>query len=98
MPAGTTTHCAPGAALLKVPDATLFRRSSASFSIVPVELASLNTKVLKGSLKKIFFNPRPRICLLILQTEEQRERNLNVKEKHQLVASHMHLARIEPKT
>ena len=34
----------------------------------------------------IFFNPHM-ICLLILETEERRERNMDVREKHLLVAS-----------
>ena len=38
------------------------------------------------------FNPHPRICLLIFKREEKRERrrNINVREKHQLVASCRH--------
>ena len=44
-----------------------------------------------------FFNPHLRICLLISEREEERDRgretNIVVREKHQLVASHMGLTR-----
>ena len=38
-----------------------------------------------------FFNPHPKICLLIWQreTEWEREKNINVREKHWSAASHM---------
>ena len=38
-----------------------------------------------------FFNPHLRLCLLILGREEgrEKERNIDVREKHQLVASHV---------
>ena len=36
-----------------------------------------------------FFNPHLRIHLLVLERGRERERNIDVKEKHQLIASHM---------
>ena len=36
-----------------------------------------------------FFNPHPRTCLLILEREEGRKRNISVREKHQSDASWM---------
>ena len=40
--------------------------------------------------KVCFFNPHLKTCLLILKGREGRERNINVIEKHQLVAFRMH--------
>ena len=37
-----------------------------------------------------FFNPHPRICLLILEREEGRDRDTDMREKHRLVASGSH--------
>ena len=41
--------------------------------------------------KICFFNPHQRICLLILEREEGRERikNIDMREKHQSVACYM---------
>ena len=46
---------------------------------------------MSNSIYTIFFNPHPRTCLLILKgregREREREKNIDVREKHQLVAS-----------
>ena len=44
--------------------------------------------------KLFFFCPLPKTCLLILERgierEKEREGNINVREKHQMVAFHKH--------
>ena len=51
-------------------------RSSAGFPI-------------KVSFNRCFKNPHQSICLLILEWEDEEERNINVRKNHRLVASYM---------